>query len=313
MTGPAPLIEIRIPTFNRPGLLRRALESVLAQTYGNWRAVVLDDGNIESTRSVLKELHDSRLLHRPNQGRLGAARNIGQSFCREAYAGGTHFAVLEDDNFWLPTFLARNIQVMAEHDISLVQSNQWIEEAGPDDGPGRVLEATTLGECLSEGRWRAEEFKVAMLWHLPISNSGLFWRADSRSDLRAREVADAVLQEWVRAFRIVDDVYFILEPLGVWHANGALSQRSAAGPKNGGWSSFLGREKAIQTMRRRVYASIGAGRECSELLSNRFPTPVEIREEGVRRALLAWPADSRLSWSRRIDLFAKASLLRLFR
>jgi hypothetical protein len=47
------------------------------------------------------------------------------------------------------------------------------------------------------------------------------------------------------------------------------------------------------------------------LLSDRFPTPIEIREQGVRRALVGWPAPSRLAWRRRVELFAKASVLRL--
>jgi glycosyltransferase involved in cell wall biosynthesis len=305
------VVEVRVPTFNRPVLLRRALESLLAQAHSDWRAIVLDDGDVEPTRAVLDELRDSRFTHRPNERRLGAARNIGQGFSSTPYAGGAHFGVLEDDNFWHSTFLTRNLRIMADHDVSIVQSNQWIELPGLDEGPGEVLSATTLGECHAEGKWRPEQFKVPMLWRLPISNSGLFWRIDSRSDLRADDVPDALLQEWVRAFRIVDDVYFVRDPLGGWRANGPESQRSALGPKNGRWAGFLRREKAVQAMRREVYALIGRGNEFSEILSERFPAPLEIREEGVRRALLRWPASSRLPWARRVDLFAKASLLRL--
>jgi glycosyltransferase involved in cell wall biosynthesis len=307
----APLVEVRVPTFNRSGLLRRALESLLAQTWSDWRAIVLDDGNGERTRAVLDDLRDRRLVHRPNEARLGAARNIGQAFSTGSHVGSTHFAVLEDDNFWHREFLARNVAIMNAHDVRIVQSNQWIEEPQARDAPGRISAATTLGDCHAEGRWRAEQFKVPLLWRLVISNSALFWRIDSRSDLRADDVSDAVLQEWVRAFRIRDDVYFLSEPLGVWRANGWESQRSAVGPHWRRFNGFLRREKAIQAMRRAVYRSIDRGSEGSELLSGRFPTPIAIREEGVRRALLGWPADSRLAWRRRVELFAKASVLRL--
>jgi glycosyltransferase involved in cell wall biosynthesis len=303
-----PVVEVRVPTFNRPELLRRALGSLLAQDYLDWRAIVLDDGDVGHTRAVLDDLRDRRLVHRPNEGRLGAARNIAQSFAGVAYAGGTHFGVLEDDNFWHPTFLSTNLRVMAEHGVSIVQSNQSVEEASGDK-PGKLLAITTLGDCHPEGRWRPEQFKVPMLWRLPISNSGLFWRSNSRSDLRADDIDDALLQEWVRAFRIVDDVYFVAEPLGTWRANDAETQRSTIGRKSGR-GAFLLREKAIQSMRRHVHASIGRVNERAELLSDRFSTPVETREEGVRRALLPWPAASRLSRLRRADLFAKALLLR---
>jgi len=305
-----PVVEVRVPTFNRPALLRRALESLLVQTYSDWRAIILDDGNGEPTRAVLDDLRDKRFVHRPNEGRLGAARNIGQGFSNVSHVGGTYFAVLEDDNFWHREFLSRNVEIMNAHDVRIIQSNQWIEEPEGFDAPGRISSATTLGGCHAEGRWRSQQFKVPLLWRLAVSNSALFWRMDSRSDLRADDVFDAVLQEWVRAFRIVDDVYFLSESLGVWRAGGMESQGLAVGPHGGSFNDFLWRERAIQTMRRAVYKSIGRGNEFSELLSDRFPTPIEIREESVRRALLGWPADSRLSWRRRVELFAKASLLR---
>ena len=308
----APLVEVRVPTFNRPWLLRRALESLLVQTWQDWRAIVLDDGNGEGARVVLDDLRDRRLVHRPNPGRLGAAGNIGQAFSNVPYAGGTHFAVLEDDNFWHRGFLARNVAITDAHDVRIVQSNQWIEEPEARDSVGRISPATTLGDCHAEGRWRAEQFKVPLLWRLAISNSALFWRSDSRSDLRADDVSDAVLQEWVRAFRIRDDVYFLSEPLGVWRANGLESQRAlTTHPHGRGFSGFLRREKAIQAIRRAVHRSIGADTDGPPLLSDRFATPIETREEGARRALVGWPAPSRLAWRRRVGLFAKASALRL--
>jgi hypothetical protein len=311
MSLSAPLVEVRVPTFNRCGLLRRALESLLAQTCSDWRAIILDDGNGERTRAVLDDLRDRRLVHRPNQARLGAARNIAQAFANVSDVGGTHFAVLEDDNFWHREFLACNLGIMNAHDVRIVQSNQWIEEPQARDAPGKVTSSTTLGDCHAEGRWRAEQFKVPLLWRLGISNSALFWRIDCRSDLRADDVPDAVLQEWVRAFRIRDDVYFLSEPLGVWRANGLESQRSAVGSHWRDFNGFLRREKAIQAMRCAVYRSIDRGSEIPELLSDRFPAPLETREEGVRRALVGWPASSRLAWRRRVELFAKASMLRL--
>jgi glycosyltransferase involved in cell wall biosynthesis len=312
MTLPTRFVEVRVPTFNRPRLLRRALESLLAQTWSDWRAIVLDDGNGKPTRAVLDDLRDRRLVHRPNPERLGNARNISQAFSNVPYVDVTHFAVLEDDNSWNREFLARNVAIMDAHDVRIVQGNQWIEEPAAREAPGRISPATTLGDCHAEGRWCAEQFKVPLLWRLAISNSALFWRSDSRSDLRADDVPDAVLQEWVRAFRIRDDVYFLSEPLGVWRANGPDSQRAiTAGPYGRGFNGFLRREKAIQAIRRAVHRSIAMDNDGPQVLSDRFATPLETREEGARRALVGWPAPSRLAWRRRIELFAKASALRL--
>jgi glycosyltransferase involved in cell wall biosynthesis len=307
----SPLVEVRIPTFNRPRLLRRALESLVAQSYSNWRAIVLDDGEAARTGAILQEFSDPRLVHRPNKERFGAARNIAQSFSRAPYLGATHFGVLEDDNFWYPSFLARNLQVMTDHDVFVVQSNQDVEASALGEEPGRILAKTTLGDCHAEGHWRPEQFKVPFLWRMPISNSGLFWHAGARSEFGADDISDALLQEWVRAFRIVDDVYFIREPLGVWRANDRESERTAVGPKISEWSGFLERERAVQAMRREVYDLIARSGRTSEILSDLSPAAMRVREEGVRRALLRWPGRSGLSRRRRLELFAKAWFLRL--
>jgi len=56
------LCEVRVPTFRRPKLLRRALLSVLEQTYSNWRCVVLDDCPDGSARSIVEAIQDHRKI-----------------------------------------------------------------------------------------------------------------------------------------------------------------------------------------------------------------------------------------------------------
>ena len=60
------LCEVRVPTFRRPKLLRRALLSVLEQTYSNWRCVVLDDCPDGSARSIVEAIQDHRIDHLQN-------------------------------------------------------------------------------------------------------------------------------------------------------------------------------------------------------------------------------------------------------
>src|SRR6266567_166050 len=172
---------------------------------------------------------------------------------------------------------------MNAHDVRIIQSNQWIEEPEGFDTPGRISSATTLGDCHAEGRWRAQQFKVPLLWRLAISNSALFWRIDSRSDLRADDVSDAVLQEWVRAFRIRDDVYFLSEPLGVWRSGAMDSRSSAVGPHWRRFNGFLRREKTIQAMRRAVYRSIDRSGKRRPGIAVR-PVSDAHRDPGRRRA-----------------------------
>jgi len=46
---PAPLVSVILPVYNREALIARAIESVLAQTYGPLELLVVDDGSTDGT------------------------------------------------------------------------------------------------------------------------------------------------------------------------------------------------------------------------------------------------------------------------
>ena len=97
---PETLVSIVIPTWNRSGLLRRALASVRDQTWSHWEALVVDDGSEDDTREVVAALAEQdpriRLVVRPHEG-VCAARNAGL-----AEARGGFIAFLDSDNEWMP-------------------------------------------------------------------------------------------------------------------------------------------------------------------------------------------------------------------
>ena len=107
-----PLVSIILPTYNREVLLRRALESVLAQTYDLWELLVVDDGSTDGTRAYLQTLTDTRVraILREHCGNAGAVRNAG---CRTAR--GSYLAFLDSDDQWLPEKLALQIADLHAH------------------------------------------------------------------------------------------------------------------------------------------------------------------------------------------------------
>jgi glycosyltransferase involved in cell wall biosynthesis len=120
-----PLVSIIIPTYKRPGLLERAIGSVLAQTYTHWEIVVVDDNGAasparEATESFMQRYSgDPRIRyvkHERNKG-LPAARNTG---IRAAY--GMLVAFLDDDDAWLPEKLTEQVALFARapEDLALV-------------------------------------------------------------------------------------------------------------------------------------------------------------------------------------------------
>lgn len=95
-----------IPTYNRPQMLQRALDSVIAQTFESVEIIVVDDGSDTPTKQIVDAYDDVPVYLLEHDTSLGgaAARNTGI----EA-ASGEFVAFLDDDDEWLPEKLARQV------------------------------------------------------------------------------------------------------------------------------------------------------------------------------------------------------------
>jgi len=96
-----PFFTVIIPTYNRAGLIRRPIESVIAQTYPSWELIVVDDGSTDNTEQAVKSLSDKRIMYiyQQNQER-SAARNTGIQ-----NAKGQYICFLDSDDYYLPNHL----------------------------------------------------------------------------------------------------------------------------------------------------------------------------------------------------------------
>ena len=119
MSSLTPPVSVVIPTLRRPNLLRRALDSVFAQTYRCFEVIVVVDGPDEDTVAALHLLDDPRLrvLVNPHSLTAAGARNRGV-----AEARGTWVAFLDDDDAWLPDKLERQMAVAGDRDDVLITS-----------------------------------------------------------------------------------------------------------------------------------------------------------------------------------------------
>jgi GT2 family glycosyltransferase len=96
-----PFFSVVIPTYNRSGLLREALASVLAQELTDFEVLVIDDGSTDDTQQVLAGYGEPvRVLRQQNQGQ-GVARNLGIQ-----HATGQYVVFLDSDDLWFPWTLA---------------------------------------------------------------------------------------------------------------------------------------------------------------------------------------------------------------
>jgi len=110
-----PLISIAIPTYNRPLLLKEAIESALNQKdFSNYEVIVVDN-NPDSTveEEVIKSFNNSRLFYYKNESNLGMTGNWNR--CIEL-AKGKWVTILHDDDLLYPDFLREMSEIIRNND-----------------------------------------------------------------------------------------------------------------------------------------------------------------------------------------------------
>lgn len=108
------MITTVIPTFKRPKYLRRAIESVLAQSFKDFKICVYDNASGDETEDIVKDYvrRDRRVFYFKNSQNIGPVKNMAQgmdavdtSFC----------SILNDDDFLLPDFYESAIDAFKKY------------------------------------------------------------------------------------------------------------------------------------------------------------------------------------------------------
>lgn len=136
-------MSVVVPLYNKVAQIRRAINSVLAQTYPNFELIVVDDGSHDGGGALVRQMPDPRirLIVQANVG-AAAARNTGIRAARAELV-----ALLDADDEWLPDFLETVLGLQARH-------------------PNAGIYATAYRLC-QEGKTRRPAF-----WHCVASPEG---------------------------------------------------------------------------------------------------------------------------------------------
>lgn len=96
-------IDIICPSWNRSEAIRPTIAGVLAQSFTDWRLLVVSDGSTDDTDDVVRSYSDPRiqLIRVERHGHPSGPRNAGL-----AAATAPAIAYLDDDDRWLPEHLA---------------------------------------------------------------------------------------------------------------------------------------------------------------------------------------------------------------
>jgi len=114
-----PLVSVITPVYNAARWLPETLNTVHAQTLGDWEHLLVDDGSTDHSVAILKDAAATderiRILRMPSNGGPSAARNLALDAAR-----GRFIAFLDADDLWLPEKLACSVDWMNAHGYGFV-------------------------------------------------------------------------------------------------------------------------------------------------------------------------------------------------
>jgi len=165
-----PLVSCIVIFLDAERFLQEAIDSILAQTYGQWELLLVDDGSSDGSTGIARRAADSqpdriRYLEHPgnvNRG-MSASRNLGAAAAR-----GEYLAFLDSDDVWVANKLSEQVQIMeALPEAAMLYGRSLIWQSWsstPDDladyfcelgvEPNQLIEPPRLVFLLLENRFQ---------------------------------------------------------------------------------------------------------------------------------------------------------------
>jgi glycosyltransferase involved in cell wall biosynthesis len=283
-----PVVTICIPSFNREQLVSATLDSLLAQTFQEWEAIIVDDGSIDLSVQVINEYaaRDSRIkLLTRHRGPKGACtcRNIAVENGR-----GRYVLFLDTDDLLAPYCLEQRVRALdtdPEKDFAIFSmflfsgnpedaDRLWNVETGDDDLI-RLLRLDPI--CQGTGTlWRKDAFVRAGMWNESLS----VWQ-DIEFHLRAFS-GDF---DYVKRFDLPPDVYLRESDSslsrGSYQSREKLESRAAVTKKAAELLRASGRANLLVEVRY-FCSSVALGASGS----NNLDIARDIRQWGLREGVL---------------------------
>ncbi|MFN0110846.1 MAG: glycosyltransferase family 2 protein [Blastocatellia bacterium] len=135
-----PTVSVIIPAYNAAPFIAETLDSLFAQTYQDFEAILINDGSTDNTEQCIAPFRDRLAYIRQENKGVMAARNAGLKAAR-----GRYIALLDSDDLLLPRFL--------EALVGMLEADQTLSVAYPN--------ARYFGWPKHDGKLHQDVFPVA--------------------------------------------------------------------------------------------------------------------------------------------------------
>lgn len=183
-------VSVILPTYNRGETVKKAIESVLGQTFTDFELLVIDDGSADCTEQVVCAIGDTRIRYiklSDNQG-VSAARNRGIEL-----ADSEWIAFEDSDDLWHSDKLEKQLEWAQRYpEADMIYCSYSIEDRGKiyvcpnEEWPGKLS-----GDIFAD-----------MLWRNSIGAPTLMVKKSAIAVCGGFDTAYRALEDWEFALRL---------------------------------------------------------------------------------------------------------------
>ena len=107
-----PRIDVIMSVYNGKRFLRQAIESVLNQSYPNFKFIIVDDGSKDNSVDIINSFHDERIELIRNEKTLGLTKSLNKAL---RIADGKYVARQDADDVSLPDRFESQVNFLEKH------------------------------------------------------------------------------------------------------------------------------------------------------------------------------------------------------
>ncbi len=176
----SPSVTIGVPVYNGESTLRPALDSLLAQTFGDFELIISDNASVDGTERICREyaVKDGRIRYMRQSTNIGVGANfrfvLDEARCK-------YFMWAASDDVWSLDFVALNCGFLEDHP-------DYVCSISPVRFEGRDFDEKQMGDrSLDDERFDLRLRKFFGLWHA----NGAFYSLMRTQVIKKTEWVDA--------------------------------------------------------------------------------------------------------------------------
>ena len=126
ITKSNPIVSVIMPVYNAEAYLKKAIESILFQTYQNIEFIIIDDCSVDDSKKIISEFEDSRIKIILNNNNLGISASLNKGINASI---GKYIARMDADDISLPERIKTQVKYMEKHPkIGLVGTGYYLSD-----------------------------------------------------------------------------------------------------------------------------------------------------------------------------------------